>query len=163
MSQDTYLGRMATTVQLFMKDKSLIDRAISVFHTVMKTNLYDSKPSQDILALTNLIISYALKSNMSIEALVRLFLSCGPIVMGDKISFMSFNYSYMCNLLKGLMRGQIPSVEIDASLYTDMITKLSNLYLRKLINLKKKWNFAHTRDNKKLIRNKLFGTWEPQK
>jgi len=138
MSQDTYLGRMATTVQLFMKDKSLIDRAISVFHTVMKTNLYDPKPSHDILALTNLIISYALKSNMSIEALVRLFLSCGPIVMGDKISFKSFNYSYMCNLLKGLMRGQIPSVEIDASLYTDMITKLSNLYLRKLTLLKKK-------------------------
>jgi len=86
MSQDSYLGRIATTIGLFLKDITLSEKAIEVFNLIRKTNL-KSDNSKDILPLLNLYFSYAIKCEMKFSQLIEVFLGAGPRVEQDSIIF----------------------------------------------------------------------------
>lgn len=136
MVQDSYLGRIATTISLLKKDSSLIPRAISVFDTVMSKNLYDLRNStKDTLPLINLFFSYAIKCNMTQAQLVKVFLSLGPKLQGEDVVFTTFNRHLLGAQLKLLMQGRIPETHTDSPMYSEMISSLSSMYIERVLRI----------------------------
>lgn len=135
MSQDSYLGRIATTISLLKKDESLIPRAIAVFNTMISRFKDDPVPERDILPLLNLYFSYALKCGMEYSSLIKVFLSAGPKLQGDNIVFESFDRHHIGAQLKLLMKGVIPDTHTDSPMYAEMVSCLGSIYAHKVTRL----------------------------
>jgi hypothetical protein len=137
MTQDNYLGRIATAVSILKKDSSLIPRALAIFKTLISRHRFDPVPEHDILPLLNLYFSYALKCGMSFHSLVKVFLAAGPQQHGKDIVFTTFDKHHIGAQLKLLMQGQVPETHTDSPLYSEIVSCLSNMYVSKLRNMQK--------------------------
>jgi hypothetical protein len=104
------LGRISSTIGLILKDPSLIKRAISILHIVLGNRLGDPVPKTDHTALLYLYVVYALKCDMPLSALVKVYLSLGPEIQDKNIKFTSFPISVMSSRTLDLMRGKLPDV-----------------------------------------------------
>jgi hypothetical protein len=112
LSQDTLLGRINTTIGLFLKEREFLgNRAMSVFNTVLKERSYDTRPFKDILALICLYTTYALKSGMKLEYILRALHLGNPVIENKSLVFKSFDIPRIGSFTKAMILSGQPKVE----------------------------------------------------
>lgn len=110
LSQDTFLGRINTVIGLFLKEKSFRDNSISVFQTVLKEKLFDTRPFKDVLAIVSLYCTYAFKTGMSLKFLQRALYLGGPKVVDNSLVFESFDFNQMLSYIQRMVMTGEPAV-----------------------------------------------------
>jgi len=87
MSQaDSFVGRLSTTIGLLLKDPYLGERAIQILNTVMKVHSRDTS-FRDNRALICLYITYALKTKVTLDQIIRILLSFKPVIKNNRLDF----------------------------------------------------------------------------
>lgn len=158
MSQSsTYLGRMGTFIGLLLKDKYLSKRAISVFHLIMKRHRWDKTVETDYKSLLQLYLVYASKCKLSMEAMVRVFLSLNPYINDGELEFGKFQVHQLGNYIKQLINGEIPPSDSITTHYNLVLTKLLNYYKSLNKKLIKVWDFKTMKSNEYKIRDFVLG------
>jgi len=112
LSQDTLLGRINITIGLFLKEREFLgNRAMSVFNTVLKERSYDTRPFKDVLALICLYTTYAFKSGMKLEYILRALHLGGPVIDNKSLVFKSFDIPRIGSFTKAMILTGQPKVE----------------------------------------------------
>jgi hypothetical protein len=141
LSQDTLLGRINTTIGLFLKEREFLgSRAISVFNTVLKERSYDTRPFSDVLALVSLYTTYALKSGMKLEYILRALHLGNPVIEDNALVFKSFDINRIGSFTKAMILTGQPKVE--QSFYANLIPRkelVSESFVKQLHQIRNKY------------------------
>jgi len=166
LSQDNFLGRISTTIGLFQKEKILAEKAISIFHTVMKETIYDSRINKDSLAYLSLYFTYVIKSKMDIENMLRSLFLLGPKFAQGSLIFSDFNFHKIGNKIKTMIQTNRPPVDAEATLFSgfpfrmgkvvDINEHMAKFYMNLSINLRTKM-WASIRTHQSNIINNIMG------
>lgn len=159
ISQDTMIGRINTTIGLFLKEKEHFgSRAISVFRTVLKDQIWDRRPIRDCLSLVALYTTYAFKSGMQLQYILRmLHLGC-PRFENKVLIFDSFDYNRVASQVKDMILKGVPSVEI--AYYRNMrliLEKVSIKFATQMANLKDKFTISDVNSSHNKITLAILG------
>jgi len=103
LSQDTFKGRINTTLGLFLKEKSFLERPFAVFHTILSRNHWDTRPQRDTIALLALMNSYFEKV-LNISYFLKYVRTTEPMVTKGKMLFANFNFELSRNILSLLLK-----------------------------------------------------------
>jgi uncharacterized membrane protein len=71
---------------LFNKDLSLAKHAVTVFHTVLKEQIFDTRPQRDILPHVSLFMTYAIKIGMTSQEIMRILFLGKPYIIGTSFT-----------------------------------------------------------------------------
>jgi hypothetical protein len=115
-------------------------RAISVFNTVLKEKSYDTRPFSDILALVSLYTTYALKSGMKLEYILRALHLGNPVIEDNALVFKSFDMNRMGSFTKAMILTGQPKVE--QSFYANLIPikeLVSESFVKQLHQIRNKY------------------------
>jgi len=158
ISQSNFIGRISTTIGLFKKEISLAQKAISVFHTVMKEKIYDTRPQRDPMALIFLYITYALKSNMNIQDLLRTLFLHKPVIENKFLVFKKFNFHEIGNKVKNMiLTGKAPrEADYHADYRAVNLIFVSDL-AKKVIDLRRTWWIDRCQAHHELIILRILG------
>jgi hypothetical protein len=66
-----------------MKDKTLLDRAIAVYETVLRS--YPGQKLRDLSHIVSIGVVYAVKCKMPLEDIIKLLVSFNPEVKDKKL------------------------------------------------------------------------------
>jgi hypothetical protein len=103
----------------------------------MKEKIYDTRPSRDAISLISLYITYALKTQTSIQNIMRSLFLNYPVIRDGKLIFNSFNFHETGNKVKNMIRdGRIP---VDASFHPDFLAInyfLTGSYFSKVLKMR---------------------------
>jgi len=158
ISGNSFLGRINTTIALFKKDISLSEKAISVFHTVLKEKTYDTRPVRDSMALISLWMTYAIKSNMKFQDMMRALFLNFPKLESRSLVFTKFDFHKLGKKVKNMI--QTGNAPVDASYHPDFILMCDILkvrYLNKVWNMRKTHSMVPIRSFKEKIINCIAG------
>nr|UPW42248.1 MAG: putative RNA dependent RNA polymerase [Henan mito-like virus 36] len=140
ISQDNFLGRISTTIGLFKKELVLAEKAISVFHTIMKERIYDSRPLKDTLSYISLLLTYSIKSNMPIQDIMMTLFSFRPQLDNSKLIFNRFDFHKVGSLIKKLiLTNKAPEDAIFAMESVTINQTLTLTYFKKILEYRKSW------------------------
>jgi len=77
----------------------------------LKSYSYDSRPFKDVLAMVALYTTYALKSGMKLEYILRALHLGSPKVTKDFLEFESFDINRIGSFTKKMILTGVPKVE----------------------------------------------------
>jgi hypothetical protein len=110
ISQDTFKGRINTVLGLFLKEKSFLEKPLSVIDTIMKRTLWDSRPKKDPILFIALMNTYFEKLS-NINYFLRYIRSTEPMITKGRMLFANFNFEFSKNLLASLLKDRkLPAI-----------------------------------------------------
>jgi hypothetical protein len=134
----TVLGRLSTTIGLFMKDKTLLDRAIAVYETVLRS--YPGQKLRDLSHIVSIGVVYAVKCKMPLEDIIKLLVSFNPEVKDKKLVW-NINKIKLSSIIKNLINGTLPELEKEKnSLHYEIMGRVNAYYQTLMERLNKKYN-----------------------
>jgi len=102
----------------------------------MKSKIYDTRIKTDVLSMVALYTTYALKSGMRLEYILRALFIGKPQVNGKVLEFASFDINRMGASTKKMILTGVPKIEpffmanirrIKAALVIIFVTQLQNI------------------------------------
>jgi hypothetical protein len=94
---------------LFNKDISLAKHAVSVFHTVLKEKIFDTRPQRDILPHISLFLTYSFKIGMTRDEIMRILFLGKPYINNKRFQWEKFSFNdYFSNLKRMIIEGVSP-------------------------------------------------------
>jgi hypothetical protein len=166
MNQDTFKGRISTTISLFRKEKSFLSRPIAVFETIMKKASWDNRPKKDSVALIALMNSYFERiSNW--DYLLKFVRSTEPIVTRNKMYFANFNFDLSRNIISSLLKDtRLPRLKEKDVNYFLFEWAVKSVLLKKLQNMQEKYTDFWLEKQVKSTINAILGLqvlygWNP--
>jgi len=152
LSQDNLLGRISTAVGLFLKEKSFTEKPISVFNTILKEKLFDTRVHHDALSLCALYVTYAFKTHMTLKNIVRVLCLSNPVVFGKTLRFENFDFLHIGSKIKDMIQdGRMP---LEPSFHADflLINKcLVGYFGNKFLNIRRKFWINSIREKQSRI------------
>jgi hypothetical protein len=132
------IGRISVCVGLFLKEKEFLgNKAISVFNTVLKEKSYDTRPFKDALALIALYVTYAFKSGMKLEYILRMLHLAMPSFEGNTLVFNSFDFNRIGSQIRQMILTNVPKVELSYGRNLNLIIeKVSETFVSKLHSIR---------------------------
>jgi len=159
ISENFYLGRINTVIALFNKDISLAKYAVSVFHTVLKEKIFDSRPQKDILPHISLFLTYAMKIGMTRQEIMRILFLGKPLIANRVFRWEKFSFNtYFSNLKKMIIDGVSP---VDLKYHPDFTIiehHMKDIYAKQALRIMTKYNVYYIENLQERIINTLLGS-----
>lgn len=164
ISENFYLGRINTTIALFNKDISLAKYAVSVFHTVLKEKIFDTRPQKDILPHISLFLTYAMKIDMTRDEIMRILFLGKPFIEDKHFRWEKFSFNtYFSNLKRMIIEKVSP---VDLKYHPDfniMLNWVQTLFAKRALKIMRKFNVYHILKLQEVIIIKLLGSLDLSK
>jgi hypothetical protein len=104
----------------------------------MKEKIYDSRPMKDILSHISLLITYAVKSGMSIQDIMQTLFSFKPKLDNGKLIFERFNFHEVGSAIKKLILTNRPAEQAIFAMESMTINQTLTLhYFKKILEYRK--------------------------
>jgi hypothetical protein len=104
----------------------------------MKEKIYDTRPMKDAMAHISLLLTYALKSGMSIQDIMQTLFSFKPRLEKSKLIFDRFDFHQVGNTIKKLILTNKPAEEAIFAMESLTINQtLTKQYFKEILEYRK--------------------------
>jgi hypothetical protein len=115
------------------KDKSLAPHCIRILNTMLARFFGDRMPLTDSLSYIYMYIVYALRGEIRVSDIVKVYLQCGPDPNAKQFGFTSFPQVTIASQLKQLILGKVKLQTFpENELHKQITPRLNDLLVERL-------------------------------
>lgn len=162
ITENTYLGRINTTIALFSKDKSLAEHPVTVFNTVLKQAIYDQRSQKDILPLISLFMTYSIQIGMTFQEIIRILLQGKAFITNKSIGWESFDVNQFYAKLKRMIVEKVSPVDLAFHPdFTILEHYTKDLFAKRAYRIMKKYNVYKVEEiHQEIISHLYYGQFK---